>query len=67
MTRTIEITIDLKEDGLLTIDSNESESGCRTELMGVYSPIEYKDYIIDRVGKEIYSWIQLMQDEMEEE
>lgn len=60
---TIDISVSTMEE--IIIDVNDEESGEQSRL--VFSDADNDEYIIHRIGEEIYSWISLMRDEMKEE
>lgn len=66
--RTIDITIELHEDGFVRIDSTDTESGYGAYLE-VNDPTDERDkeYITNMFGSEIYSWVMTMVEEREAE
>ena len=64
MKKSLEVTVCL-ENRELTLEILEPESGDRQELVFPYSPEEHPEFN-ETVGNEIYSWAELMADEMED-
>lgn len=65
MQRNLELTIRLNESSF-EMDVYEPESGEVLRMQFPYSPDEHPEF--DKaIGEEIYSWISLWRDEMEEE
>lgn len=67
MERTLNLTIyldDYNKD--VTVDFQEPESGESSRIVTPFSPDEHPEFN-ERIGNEIYSWITLWADEMEEE
>lgn len=65
MQRLLEITIRLNEDDF-EIDVYEPESGEVAQYQHQYSPDEHPEFD-ETIGNEIYSWISLWRDELEDE
>ena len=66
MERTLTITITMDEfDKTVTADVLEPESGESSRIVVPFSPDEHPEFN-ERIGNEIYSWITLWADEMEE-
>ena len=67
MTRTLTINITLDDfDKTIVADVSEPESGENSRIVAPLSPDEHTEFN-ERIGNEIYSWITLWADEMEEE
>ena len=67
MERTLTITITMDEyNKAVTADVLEPESGERGRIVVPFLPYEHPEFN-ERIGNEIYSWITLWADEMEEE
>lgn len=64
MEKTLELTIHLKGDKF-EIEVSEPESGECTKMQFTYSPDEHPQFD-EAIGTEIYSWISLWMDQMEE-
>lgn len=64
MEKTLEITITLTSKDEFTLDILEPESGDCVQLKGDDS---YDGELVDRVGTEILSWVELMMDEQDDE
>ena len=65
MQRLLEITIRLNVDDF-EIDVYEPESGEVVQYQHPYSPDEHPEFD-ETIGNEIYSWISLWRDELEDE
>lgn len=65
MQRLLEITIHLNENDF-EIDVYEPESGECAQFQHPYSPDEHPEFD-ETIGNEIYSWISLWRDELEDE
>lgn len=50
----------------MVVDVYEPESGGYCKIHNVFSPDEHPEFN-DQIGNEIYSWLTLMADEMEED
>ena len=67
MERTLNLTIYLDDyNKNVTVDVREPESGESGRIVTPFSPDEHPEFN-ERIGNEIYSWITLWADEMEEE
>ena len=64
MKRTLELTIDLHEENF-SLDIRDPDSCIHNEFFFPYSPFDLADFN-QTVGEEIYSWISLWQDGMED-
>lgn len=60
--RLIYLDIETNGNGDIEINEMDQESGERYNL--AFSNVDTKEEIIERIGTEIYSWIQLMMEEM---
>lgn len=65
LTKNLEITLQLNKDGKMVVGVYEPESGGCCEIHNVFSPDEHPEFNA-QIGNEIYSWLTLMADEMEE-
>lgn len=63
--RTLELTIRINEDSF-EVDVYEPESGEIVQIQHPYSPDEHPEFD-KRIGNEIYSWLSLWAEEMEED
>ena len=66
LTKNLEIILQLNKDGKMIVGVYEPESGVCCKIHNVFSPDEHPEFN-DQIGNEIYSWLTLMADEMEEE
>lgn len=64
MVRNLNLTIDINQDGF-EVDILEPESGDVKRIKNVFSPDEHPEFN-EQIGNEIYSWISMWEDEMEE-
>lgn len=64
LSRTIDITIELHDDGSVYIYVTDTESGCGT-YYEVDDPTDERDkeYIINMFGNEVYSWVMAIVEE----
>lgn len=65
MQRTLDLTIRLNED-TFEVDVYEPESGEITQMQFPYSPNGHLEFN-EQIGAEIYSWISLWSEQMEED
>lgn len=65
MQKTLELTL-IVRDGEFDVEVYEPESG---DYCCITSPLSYDEHpeFDEKIGNEIYSWISLMADEMEDE
>lgn len=63
--KNLEITLQLDRSGYIIVGVYHPESGKWCKIHNVYSPEEHPEFN-DQIGNEIYSWLTLMADEMEE-
>ena len=64
--RRLELTIRLRDDGYFDCDVYEPESGEISKIHHPFSPDEHPEFN-ESIGEEIYSWLKLWADEMEDE
>ncbi len=64
MQKNLDLTIRISDNGYFEVDVYEPESGEVRQFQFPYSPDEHPEF--DKtIGTEIYSWIELLKDEME--
>lgn len=66
MERNLDLRIGLAEDESFAITVSEPESGLHTTFDFFFSPDEHPEFN-NTIGDEIYSWLSLWFDEMQEE
>ena len=66
MERHLDLTIRLDPDGDVEVDVYEPESGECSQIQYPFSPDEHPEFN-ESIGEEIYSWLKLWADEMEDE
>lgn len=63
--RSLDLGLAVNGNGEAEVIVKDCESGINGNL--VFSEADTKEEIIQRIGTEIYSWVALMKDEVEEE
>lgn len=63
--RSLEINLAANENGNSEVIVKDCESGERGNL--VFSDLDTKEDMIERIGSEVYSWLLLMFDQLEDE
>lgn len=63
--KNLDIGIKLRSDGLITVNVYEPETGDTKSIETFFSPDEHPVFN-DELGEEIYSWILLWLDELED-
>lgn len=65
ITRTLDVDLTVNGNGDVDVIATHNESSDYAKF--VFSKKDTREEIIQRIGTEIYSWIELMKDEVEEE
>lgn len=63
MKRTFEVRLELKKDGTIVAEIQDEESGLCKTVNCLFSPDEHPEFDA-AIGKELYSWLTLMGDEL---
>ena len=63
--RTLDVDLAVNGNGNIEMSVKDDEN--RREYILLFSNADTEEEIIQRIGTEIYSWIELMRDEVEEE